>query len=124
MIRWEEALEISPLFLKTNEFISENINAVISFFINAATAGYADESLEILEQSNIQKAMEPLITGLKIFLGEKVRAPQEVMEIGKDVAKRIKKGWKLNRKGFKNGSMTYVKGHVGSKATCDNEVDT
>ncbi len=34
--------------------------------------------------------MEPLITGLKIFLGDKVRAPQEVMEIGKDVAKRIK----------------------------------
>ncbi len=54
------------------------------------TAGYADESLKILEQTNIQKVMEPLITGLKIFLGDKVRAPQEVMEIGKDVAKRIK----------------------------------
>ena len=90
MIRWEEALEISPLFLKTNEFIAENINVVTSFFINSAAAGYADETLKILEQSNIQKVMEPLITGLKIFLGEKVRAPQEVMEIGKDVAKRIK----------------------------------
>ena len=90
MKRWEEALENSPLFLKTNEFISENINAVTSFFINAAVAGYADKSLKILEQSDIKKVMEPLITGLKIFLGEKVRAPQEVMEIGKDVAKRIK----------------------------------
>ena len=90
MKRWEEALKISPLFLKTNVFISENINVVTSFFINAAVAGYADKSLKILEQSNIQKVMEPLTTGLKIFLGEKVRAPQEVMEIGKDVAKRIK----------------------------------
>jgi tetratricopeptide (TPR) repeat protein len=90
MKRWEEALEISPLFLKTKEFISENINSVTSFFINAAASGYSAESLEILEQSDIQKIMEPLIAGLKIFLGKKVRAPQEVMEIGKDVSKRIK----------------------------------
>jgi len=90
MIRWEAALEISPQFLEINELVSENINAVTSFFINSAAAGYADVSLKILEQSETQKVMEPLITGLKIFLGEKVRAPQEVMEIGKDVAKRIK----------------------------------
>jgi tetratricopeptide (TPR) repeat protein len=96
MRRWEEALEISPAFLNTNEFISENMNAVTSFFINAATAGYEVQSLKILEQSPIKKVMEPLITGLKIFLGEKVRAPQEVMEIGKDVAKRIKEMMKFH----------------------------
>jgi tetratricopeptide (TPR) repeat protein len=92
---WEEALEIAPAFLNTNEFISENMNAVASFFINAAAAGYANQSLKILEQSPINKVMEPFITGLKIFLGEKVRAPQEIMEIGQDVAKRIKKMMKF-----------------------------
>ena len=96
--RWGEAVEISPSFLKSNEFISENMNTVTSFFIQAAAAGYADKSLEVLEQSPVKKVMEPLITGLKIFLGEKVRAPQEVMEIGKDVAKRIKENIATQKK--------------------------
>jgi tetratricopeptide (TPR) repeat protein len=105
MKRWEEALEISTTFLKSQKFISENMNAITSFFINAATAGYADEILKILEQSNIKKVMEPLITGLKIFLGEKVRAPQEVMEIGKDVSKRIKERREAHsEKSLHNGS--------------------
>ena len=105
MKRWDEALEISPAFLKADEFIPKNINVVTSFFIDAATAGYADEILKILEQSNIKKVMEPLITGLKIFLGEKVRAPQEVMEIGKDVSKRIKERMEAHsEKSLHNGS--------------------
>ncbi len=90
MMRWEEALEISLRFLRNTEFVFENLTDVTSFMINAAAAGYANDGVEMLEQSDVRKVMEPLITGFKIFLGVKVRAPQEIMEIGKDVANRIK----------------------------------
>lgn len=90
MNKWDEALELSTEFLQNNEFVSENNRNITSFIIDSAVEGYAQESLKIIEQSNVRKIMEPLITGLKLFLGEKVRAPQEVMEIGKDVVKRIK----------------------------------
>lgn len=42
------------------------------------------------EQYGIKKVVERLIRGLKFFLGKKVRAPQEVMKTGRDIAKRIK----------------------------------
>ncbi|MCK4467011.1 MAG: tetratricopeptide repeat protein, partial [Desulfobacterales bacterium] len=87
--KWAEALEISPLFLVNEGFLEKRIGQVIDFFINAAASGYVEESLRVLEQHLDKPALEPLITGLKIFLGEKVRTAQEIMEIGEDVAKRI-----------------------------------
>jgi hypothetical protein len=35
-------------------------------------------------------ALEPIIVGLKIFIGEEFLAAQEISEIGQDVASRIK----------------------------------
>ncbi len=87
--KWAEALEISPLFLVNEGFLEKRIGQVIDFFINAAASGYVEESLRVLEQHLDKPALEPLITGLKIFLGEKVRTAQEIMEVGEDVAKRI-----------------------------------
>ena len=87
--KWAEALEISPLFLVSEGFLEKRIGQVIDFFINAAASDYAEKSLRVLEQHLDKPALEPLITGLKIFLGEKVRTAQEIMEVGEDVAKRI-----------------------------------
>lgn len=87
--KWPEALEIAPLFLGSEGFIEKRIGDVTNFFINAAASDYAEESHRVLEQHLNKPLLEPLITGLKIFLGEKVRTAQEIMEVGEDVAKRI-----------------------------------
>ena len=87
--KWPEALEIAPLFLGSEGFIEKRIGDVTDFFINAAASDYAEESHRVLEQHLNKPLLEPLITGLKIFLGEKVRTAQEIMEVGEDVAKRI-----------------------------------
>jgi hypothetical protein len=34
--------------------------------------------------------LEPLIVGLQIYLNESPRAPQEILEVGQDVAQRIR----------------------------------
>lgn len=87
--KWPEALEIAPLFLGSEEFLEKRIGEVTNFFINAAASDYAEESLNILEQHLDKPVLEPLIAGLKIFLGKKARMAQEIMEVGEDVAKRI-----------------------------------
>ena len=87
--KWEEALEIAPLFLGSEGFLEKRIGEVSDFFINGAASGFAEESLGILEQHLDKPTLEPLITGLKIFLGEKVLTAQEIREVGEDVAKRI-----------------------------------
>ncbi|NVM21864.1 MAG: tetratricopeptide repeat protein [Desulfobacterales bacterium] len=89
--KWTEALEIAPLFLGSEGFLEEKIGKVADFFITAAASDYAEESLRVLEQRLDKPVLEPLISGLKIFLGEKVRTAQEIMEVGEDVAKRIHK---------------------------------
>jgi tetratricopeptide (TPR) repeat protein len=86
---WDEALEISARFLESKEFLEIGSSAITEFFITAAAAGYGEASLSVLEQHSNRPALEPLIVGIKIFLGKKVRTAQEIMEIGKDVAKRI-----------------------------------
>ena len=35
--------------------------------------------------------MEPLIVGLQLYLGEDVKSAVEIVEVGKDVVKRIEK---------------------------------
>lgn len=87
--KYEEAIEISSVLVKDNEFVTDNINDIIRLYANISAAGYANEGLKTLELGSSRGVLEPLITGLKIFLGEKVRAPQEILEVGKDVAKRI-----------------------------------
>jgi hypothetical protein len=59
--------------------------------LGAAIAGHADHSLTMLTKSALANKLEPLITGLKIFLGEEqLFVSQEVFEIGKDIADRIR----------------------------------
>ena len=40
--------------------------------------------------------MEPLIVGLQMLTGEEYNAPQEVVEVAKDVVKRIEEKKTLN----------------------------
>jgi tetratricopeptide (TPR) repeat protein len=64
---------------------------IIDFIIDASSVGYADQSLKILTESTAATKLQPLIVGLRIFLGEeRPLVAQEIFEIGKDVADRIR----------------------------------
>ncbi|MBN1830481.1 MAG: tetratricopeptide repeat protein, partial [Deltaproteobacteria bacterium] len=88
---WDEALKTSLGFFESEEFLERGSNDITEFFISASVAGFGEDSLRILEQYSNKPTLEPLITGIKIYLGKKVRTAQEIMEIGKDVAKRIER---------------------------------
>lgn len=88
--KWEESLTIVKQFLNNKDFIRRELGEITDYFINAATAGYAGRVIMILEQHPDIQVLEPIVVGLKIFLGEEILTAQEIKEIGEDVAKRIR----------------------------------
>ena len=60
------------------------------FLIQAAAAGSAREALELLATSKGAGVLEPLVVGLRIYLGETPQVAKEIVEIGQDVAERIR----------------------------------
>ncbi len=87
--KWEKALEIAAEFLKNPKSAKEFPNDIISFFADAAVAGYAKEGLKLQKSSICAPYLEPLIVALQMLTGEEYNAPQEVVEVAKDVVKRI-----------------------------------
>jgi tetratricopeptide (TPR) repeat protein len=64
---------------------------ITKFIIAAAAAGYADRALLVLNNSQAAFKLKPLITGLRIFLGEKhPLVAKEIFEVGQDIVDRIR----------------------------------
>jgi hypothetical protein len=57
--------------------------------IEAVAAGHTARAIEVVTNSSRAGTFEPFIIGSRIFLGEKPRVAQEILEVGKDVAERI-----------------------------------
>lgn len=89
MGKWTEALDAASQFLNHAEAIEEAVGDLIEIFIAAAAAGYAEEALGVLTKIPDASALEPLVVGLEIFLGNQPSTAQEILEVGHDVAKRI-----------------------------------
>jgi hypothetical protein len=87
--KWETAISVAIDFLKEPESAKKFPNDIISFFSDAAAAGFAKEGLAVLKNSACAPYMEPLIVGLQMLAGEVYNAPLEVVEVAKDVLKRI-----------------------------------
>jgi DNA polymerase III delta prime subunit len=62
---------------------------VIEFITGMAAAGHAREALELVRNSPSAALLEPLAIGLKLYLGAEVKAPVEIVEVARDVVKRI-----------------------------------
>jgi len=88
--KWDESLKIVRQFLNDKDFIKRELGEITYYFIDAAAAGYAGKAIKILEQHPDYLSLEPIVIGLKIFLGEEFLTAQEIKEIGEDVAKRIR----------------------------------
>ncbi len=86
---WKDALETISRFLTNTEALENAVGDVTEFFIFAAACGYPKEALDAIRVTPSASIMEPLVTGLQIFLGEEPTIAKEILEVGHDVAKRI-----------------------------------
>jgi tetratricopeptide (TPR) repeat protein len=89
MGNWQNALHNASQYLMHTEIRPDHIGRVTNFFIDAAAAGYPGQALLVLQKTPWASHLEPLITGLQISLGEEPTIAQEILEVGRDVAKRI-----------------------------------
>ncbi|MCX6645112.1 MAG: tetratricopeptide repeat protein [bacterium] len=55
-----------------------------------ASMGLAVEVLDAFQTSDKELFLQPIVVGLKLFLGQDVKAPAEIIEIGRDIEKKIK----------------------------------
>jgi tetratricopeptide (TPR) repeat protein len=88
--KWKEAVQASRPVMDAAAEYKEAQKGITEFLIQAAAAGYAREALDLLQSSKGAVALEPLLVGLRIYLGEAPQVAKEILEIGKDVAERIR----------------------------------
>lgn len=69
------------------------------FPIQAAAAGHAREALELLTHSKGAEVLEPLVVRLRIYLGETPQVAKEIVEIGQDVAERMREVARAQERG-------------------------
>jgi tetratricopeptide (TPR) repeat protein len=96
----QEAIEQGRKYLEDVAIVEKTVDDAIDLFVGLAARGVAKDALKILEGSASCEVLEPLIVGLRMYLGEDVQVATEIMEIGKDVAKRIEE--RRGRGGLKN----------------------
>lgn len=87
---WEDSLKKYGDFFIQNAKSYSAINATIDFITYIAAAGYTKETLTTILEVDEEKKFEPLEVGLRIYLGESPRRAHEILEVGKDVAQRIR----------------------------------
>jgi len=85
-----EMLEQVARVLEGSELESSVLPLATGLLINAAAAGHAREALAVVSGSPHTAEFEPLVAGLRIYLGDKPRVAREIVEIGNDVAHRIR----------------------------------
>jgi Tfp pilus assembly protein PilF/DNA-binding transcriptional regulator GbsR (MarR family) len=88
--KWQEVFQELRVLLTTVTPEGDLIASLTDIFIDIAGAGYGKEAVEILKMGEVKETLKALIVGIQIYLGEQPIAAQEVLEIGKDVAQRIR----------------------------------
>jgi len=98
--RSEEAMDLLRKYSEDVEMVKEDLDDSIEMLIEFAADGYEKEVLEIVRDSASAEILEPLVVGLQLYIGEDVKVAAEIMEVGKDVVKRIEeKRDKMQTKG-------------------------
>jgi tetratricopeptide (TPR) repeat protein len=87
--QWKDAIDTASRFLTHANRPERFVGQLTDFFINVAASGYAEEVLASLGKNSGASILEPLVAGLQIFLGQEPVIAQEILEVGRDVAKRI-----------------------------------
>jgi hypothetical protein len=86
------ALDLLTEAAVTGTLTSESAkrDAATQFLIQCAAACFAKDVLGFLAASAAVTVLEPLVVGLRIYLGESPHVAKEILEIGNDVAVRIR----------------------------------
>ena len=85
----EEVLEILKDYLAKPQRVEQSVDITIESVVKLAASGHGREVLDIVWESPSSKILEPLVVGLQLFVGEDVKAAAEIMEVARDVVKRI-----------------------------------
>ncbi|MEW6518106.1 MAG: tetratricopeptide repeat protein [Thermodesulfobacteriota bacterium] len=94
----DEALKAAKKYLQYPAVVvKKTIDDAIELFVGLAACGQAKEALDLLENSPAAKHLEPLIVGLKLFMGEEVQTAVEILEVAKDVVKKIEEQKQLQQ---------------------------
>lgn len=88
--KWDEALEVSRSLLDAAGTDDRARDGATDLLIRAAAHGLEREALDVLVNSKGAAALEPLAVGLRIHAGETPLVAKEILEIGQDVAERIR----------------------------------
>jgi tetratricopeptide (TPR) repeat protein len=84
-----EALTYAAKYIQDTACVEKTIEYAIELFVSLAASGQAKEALDLLLNSEAQKHLEPLVVGLKLYVGEEVKTAIEIREVAMDVVKRI-----------------------------------
>jgi len=84
-----EALKEAEVYLADRNAVEETVEDTIDLFVGLAATGHGSEGLRILQDAPSADLLEPLVVGLRLYLGEDVKAAAEITEVAKDVVQRI-----------------------------------
>ena len=86
-----EALESAGKYIQNTDLVESSIEDAIELFVELAASGHAKKALDLLVNSPVRNHLEPLVVGLKLYMGEDVKTATEIKEVASDVVKRIEK---------------------------------
>ncbi|MFZ4526037.1 MAG: tetratricopeptide repeat protein [Chlorobium sp.] len=87
--RQNEALELAKEYVGNPELVESTIDGAIVQFVTLAALGYAPEALCTLVGSPAERHLEPLVAALRLYTGEEIRSAVEILDVAKDVVKKI-----------------------------------
>ena len=93
--RQNEALELAGEYVADADLVESTIEGAIEQFVKLAALGYAPEALCILVDSPAERHLEPLVAALRLYTGAEVRSAVEILEVAKDVVKKIEEQQRL-----------------------------
>lgn len=85
------AFDPAQKYLDDEDIAGNQIDDTIELFAGLTAAGCGLQALDMLTKSTIAEKMEPLIVGIRLYLGEEVQVATEILEVAKDVRQRIQK---------------------------------
>jgi len=85
----QDALKSAQKYLAHQNTVRDTLDDATNLFVELAARGEARGALQILLESPSRDQLEPLLVGIRLFLGEDVNVAVEIKEIGSDVARRI-----------------------------------
>ena len=87
----DQALEQAKQYLRNPDVVRKSVDHATDLMVNLAARGFGEKALDILDGSPAAELLEPLIIGIRLYLGKDVRVATEILEVGKDVAERIER---------------------------------